>query len=67
MTEVITSDGATRFFYGVHTEDETGSTFTGIVVKGTDIEYDPASGLPVFGTIDRMEYHDIVNGEIIVT
>ena len=55
MEPIVTSSSALRFFYGTTTLSGDASVFSGVVVHGTDLVFDPETGFPVGGTIDRIE------------
>ena len=55
MEPIVTSSSALRVFYGTTTLSVDASVFSGVVVHGTDLVFDPETGFPVGGTIDRIE------------
>ena len=55
MEPIVTSSSALRFFYGTTTLSGDASVFSGVVVQCTDLVFDPETGFPVGGTIDRIE------------
>ena len=55
MEPIVTSSSVLRFFYGTTTLSGDASVFSGVVVHGTDLVFDPETSFPVGGTIDRID------------
>jgi len=51
----ITNATETRFLFGSFSLDGEEAIFNGAVIFGTDLTFDPETGLPTGGTIDRVE------------